>query len=38
MHLEFRAEDRTLTDQDAKEIIDRILRDALRDLGAAYRA
>jgi phenylalanyl-tRNA synthetase beta chain len=38
MHLEFRAEDRTLTDQDAKEIIDRILRDALRDLGAAFRA
>ncbi len=38
MHLEFRADDRTLTDEDAKQIIDKVMRDALTAVGAAYRA
>jgi phenylalanyl-tRNA synthetase beta chain len=38
MHLEFRAEDRTLTDEDARAIVDKILSDALSAVGAGHRA
>jgi phenylalanyl-tRNA synthetase beta chain len=38
LHLEFRASDRTLTDEDATEIVDKVLRDASAAVGAARRA
>jgi phenylalanyl-tRNA synthetase beta chain len=38
MHLTFQAPDRTLTDDEVKSLIDRILRHLLETLGAAYRA
>ena len=38
MHLTFQAPDRTLTDQEAKELVDKILRTSLAKVGAALRA
>jgi phenylalanyl-tRNA synthetase beta chain len=38
LHLEFRAPDRTLTDEDASELVTRIIRRASEELGAAHRA
>jgi phenylalanyl-tRNA synthetase beta chain len=38
MHLAFRADDRTLTDDEVNGLMERILRDAEQRLGAASRA
>jgi phenylalanyl-tRNA synthetase beta chain len=38
MHLTFQASDRTLTDDEVKSLVDRLLRHLLETLGAAYRA
>jgi phenylalanyl-tRNA synthetase beta chain len=37
LHLEFRAPDRTLTDEDASELVARIIRRATEQLGAEHR-
>jgi phenylalanyl-tRNA synthetase beta chain len=38
MHLEFKAPDRTLTEDDAQQLVSKILRALLERVGAAYRA
>jgi phenylalanyl-tRNA synthetase beta chain len=38
LHLEFQARDRTLTDEDAQALVDKVVADAAKAVGAVHRA